>query len=75
MQKYEFPVLIEKDEESGLYVAFVPSLLGCHTQASSLDELEQNVREVVDLCLEEALAAGETDFPTFYGVHTVTVEM
>jgi predicted RNase H-like HicB family nuclease len=75
MQRFEFPVIIEKDRESGLYVAFVPSLPGCHTQAESLDELEQNVREVVELCLEEAIARGENDFPVFYGIHTVAVEM
>ena len=74
MRKYEFPVIIEKDEESGLFVAFVPDLPGCHTQAATLDELERNVREVVELCLEEALAQGEINFPIFYGLHRVTVE-
>lgn len=54
-RKYEFPVLIEWDEESKLYVAFVPSLPGCHTCGATLDELQQNIQEVVELCLEETV--------------------
>jgi predicted RNase H-like HicB family nuclease len=52
-----FDVVIERDEE-GLYVASVPSLPGCHTQAPSLDELMNRVKEAIELCLEvEALPA------------------
>ena len=47
----EFQVLIEQDED-GIYVASVPELKGCHTQAKSLDVLMKRIREVVDLCLE-----------------------
>jgi predicted RNase H-like HicB family nuclease len=46
----EFDVIIERDAE-GYYVASVPSLAGCHTQARSLDELMDRVREAVELCL------------------------
>ena len=46
-----FNVVIEKDRD-GFYVASVPELRGCHTQAKSLDVLLKRVREVVDLCLE-----------------------
>jgi len=46
-----FTVLIEKDEE-GYYVASVPSLRGCHTQAKNLATLMKRVREVVALCLK-----------------------
>ena len=44
---------IEKDPETGLYVAVVPGIPGAHTQAATLDELQENLREVVELCLEE----------------------
>jgi predicted RNase H-like HicB family nuclease len=44
-------VIIERDSE-GFYVASVPSLRGCHTQARSLDELMERVREAIELCLE-----------------------
>lgn len=47
----EFSVVIERDEE-GYLVASVPSLPGCHTQARSLDELMDRVREAIALCLE-----------------------
>jgi predicted RNase H-like HicB family nuclease len=44
-------VVVERDEE-GYYVASVPVLRGCHTQAKSLDELVSRVREAIQLCLE-----------------------
>jgi predicted RNase H-like HicB family nuclease len=47
----EFTVVIERDGE-GYYVASVPSLPGCHTQAKSRDELDERVREAIALCLE-----------------------
>jgi predicted RNase H-like HicB family nuclease len=50
----EFSVIIERDEE-GYYVASVPELRGCHTQAKSLDALMKRVREVIALCLDDEL--------------------
>ena len=47
----EFSVVIERDEE-GYYVASVPALPGCHTQARSLDDLMERVREAIVLCRE-----------------------
>lgn len=47
----KFTVLIERDEE-GYYVATVPALRGCHTQAKTLDTLMKRVREAVELCLD-----------------------
>jgi predicted RNase H-like HicB family nuclease len=49
--KREFNVVIEMDSE-GYYVATVPELRGCHTQAKSLDTLMKRVREAIELCLE-----------------------
>lgn len=46
-----FNVEIERDSE-GYYVATVPGLRGCHTQAKSLDELMERAREAIELCLE-----------------------
>lgn len=48
----EFNVIIEKDEEE-FYIATVPSLKGCHTQAKSLEELMKRTKEAIELCLEE----------------------
>jgi predicted RNase H-like HicB family nuclease len=50
--KRKYTVLIERDEE-GYYVASVPALRGCHTQAKTLDTLMKRVREVVELCIED----------------------
>ena len=49
--KREFSVIVERDEE-GYYVATVPALPGCHTQARSLDKLVERVREAIALSLE-----------------------
>ncbi len=66
----DFSVVIERDSE-GYYVASVPSLRGCHTQARSLDELMERVKEAIELCLEvEDLASVPLDF---IGVQRVTV--
>jgi len=48
---YEFDVVIVEDETGG-YVAFVPTLPGCHTQANTLGELMDNVKEAIELYLE-----------------------
>jgi len=48
----DYDVVVERDTE-GFYVASVPSLHGCHTQARSLDELMERIQEVIELCLEE----------------------
>ncbi len=47
----EFDVVVERDE-GGYYVASVPALRGCHTQAKSLDELMARIQEAIELCLE-----------------------
>lgn len=75
MRKFTFPVVIEWDKESKMYVAFIPGLQGAHTQARSLDELKKNIQEVLELCIEEAKASGETDFPEFVGVHNIEIAM
>ena len=55
--KRKFTVVIEQDED-GFYVATVPALRGCHTQAKTLDTLMKRVREVIQLCLEEGNGSG-----------------
>ena len=50
-RKKEFSVIVERDHE-GYYVATVPQLPGCHTQARSLDKLMDRTREAIELCLE-----------------------
>ncbi len=66
----QFDVVIERDEE-GYYVASVPQLPGCHTQAKSLDEVTQRIREAVELCLEVAGAPEQT--LEFVGIQRITI--
>ena len=64
----EFNVVIERDAD-GFFVASVPSLRGCHTQAKSLDVLMKRIREAIELCLEvEEPVANE-----FVGVQRVAI--
>ncbi|MBI3150114.1 MAG: type II toxin-antitoxin system HicB family antitoxin [Betaproteobacteria bacterium] len=68
---HQFDVVVERDSE-GYFVATVPALPGCHTQARSMDELMQRVREAIELCLEvQGAPAEQLDF---VGVQRVTVE-
>ncbi|KAB2854075.1 MAG: type II toxin-antitoxin system HicB family antitoxin [Anaerolineae bacterium] len=48
-----FTAYIEFDPETNLYVGIVPGIQGAHTQGATLDELQQNLKEVLELCLEE----------------------
>jgi len=66
----KYTVLIERDE-AGYYVATVPSLRGCHTQAKNLDTLMKRVREVIELCLEEA--NGDLQELDLVGIQQITV--
>ena len=67
-----FNVIVERDTE-GFYVATVPELRGCHTQARSLDTLMERIREAIDLCLEEE---GHSVTPNeLVGVQRVTVQV
>lgn len=51
-KSYQLPIIIEKDED-GFYVVECPTFSGCYTQAKSIDEALKNIREVIELCLEE----------------------
>ena len=48
-----FTAFVEYDDESKLYVGIIPNVQGAHTQAETLDELQHNLQEVLELCLEE----------------------
>lgn len=66
----EFSVLIERDAD-GFYIASVPALRGCHTQARSLDQLMLRIRETIELCLE--VEGDEIEPLDFIGVQKVTL--
>lgn len=64
-------MVVERDQD-GLYVASVPALRGCHTQAASLDALMERIRESIELCLEVEGTSEERHLE-FVGVQRVTV--
>ncbi|MGA2091943.1 MAG: type II toxin-antitoxin system HicB family antitoxin [Sedimentisphaerales bacterium] len=49
---YQLPIFVEKDED-GFYVVECPVFSGCYSQGKTIDEALKNIREVIDLCLEE----------------------
>ena len=68
----KFTVVIERDE-AGYYVATVPSLRGCHTQAKNLDTLMKRTREAIELCLEEEDDRGEAAPLELIGIQQISV--
>jgi predicted RNase H-like HicB family nuclease len=70
MKKFQFPVIIEQDED-GWLVGLVPDLKGCHTQARTLPQLEKRIREAIQLCL--SAEKGRIAQNKFIGVHQMEV--
>ena len=79
-EKKQFKVIIERDED-GYFIASVPGLPGCYTQAKTLPELRKRIREAVSLCLEVAKTDPQyrkrlkifASEPVFVGLETVEV--
>lgn len=69
--KREFTVVVERGED-GYLIGSVPGLHGAHSQGATLDELMENMREVIELCLEDA--EEQDDLPTeVIGIHRIAV--
>jgi predicted RNase H-like HicB family nuclease len=68
----EFNVIIEKDTD-GYFVASIPSLKGCHTQAKSLDVLMERIQEAAELCIE--FENEESLVSEFVGIQKILVEV
>lgn len=67
-----FTAYVEWDPETKLYVGVVPGIPGAHTQGATLDELQKNLKEVLELCLEEYKGPIE-DLPHFVGLQQIEV--
>lgn len=65
-----FNMVVERDPDTGLYVGYVPGWAGAHSQGASLDELQKNLREVVEMLLEDGDPKLESEF---VGVQTIRV--
>lgn len=57
-----FTAIIEKDFDAKLYVGYVPGFPGAHSQGETLDELQENLREVIEMLLEDQELVLETEF-------------
>lgn len=66
-----FTAVVERCPDTGLYVGYVPGFPGAHTQAETLDELNNNLREVIEMLLEEGDPKLEAEF---VGTQTVIVD-
>ena len=67
MGTHEFYVVIERDED-GFFVGEVPQLRACYSQGKTIDELMANIREVIEMCIEEE---PELELAEFVGVQRV----
>jgi predicted RNase H-like HicB family nuclease len=65
-----FNVIVERDPDTGLYVGYVPGWPGAHSQGATRDELEQNLREVITMLLEDGDPKLESEF---VGLETIRV--
>ncbi|MCC5896744.1 type II toxin-antitoxin system HicB family antitoxin [Sodalinema gerasimenkoae] len=57
-----FTAIVERDSETRLYVGYVPGFPGAHSQGETLDELQENLREVIEMLLEDEEVLFETEF-------------
>ena len=72
-KEIQLPIIIEKDEDD-FYVVECPVFSGCYTQGRTIDEALKNIREVIDLCLEEKenMEALKNFHPQEISFHTLT---
>lgn len=70
---YNFSADIIWDSEVNQYIGIVPCLPGAHSQASTLDELQLNLQEVIRLCLMELTPEEKRELPQYIGTHQISI--
>ncbi len=65
-----FTAVIEKCSETGLFVGYVPGFPGAHSQGKTLEELNENLREVIGMILEDGEPTLETEF---FGIQLINL--
>jgi predicted RNase H-like HicB family nuclease len=75
MRNYKFIAEITWDNEVKQYIGIVPGLPGAHTQAESLDELYKNLKDVVQLCLQEMSEEEICELPEFVGLQQISIAL
>ncbi|MEH2037788.1 type II toxin-antitoxin system HicB family antitoxin [Nostoc sp.] len=66
-----FTALVERDPDTKFYVGYVPGFPGAHSQGETLDELQENLREVIEMLLEDEDLVFETEF---VGIQQIVVQ-
>ena len=69
-KSHTFTAYVEWDPETRLYVGIIPGIPGAHSQAVTWDELQANLKEVLELCLEEQPELAE-ELPKFVGIQQI----
>lgn len=66
-----FTAIVERDSDTNLYVGYVPGFSGAHSQGETLDELHENLREVIEMLLEDEEVVFKTEF---VGIQQIVVQ-
>jgi predicted RNase H-like HicB family nuclease len=66
-----FTAIVERDPDTKLYVGYVPGFPGAHSQGETLDELQDNLREVIEMLLEDEELVLETQF---VGIQQIVIQ-
>lgn len=70
MATRNFTAVVERCADTGLYIGFVPGFPGAHSQGETLDELQKNLREVIEMLLED----GDPDLKSeFVGTQSIVI--
>jgi predicted RNase H-like HicB family nuclease len=72
MSNRHFPVIVELDED-GTFIVSCPTFHACHSFGTTLDEAMQNIREVIEICMEEQAEESERSTNIFVGVRDIEV--
>jgi len=67
---HTYTAVVERCPDTGLYVGFIPGFTGAHSQGETMDELNENLKEVIDMLLEDGEPVLEAEF---VGTQTVIV--
>jgi predicted RNase H-like HicB family nuclease len=71
MRKFNFPVIIEVDED-GVYIVSCPLFKGCHSYGKTIEEAIQNIKEVIEMCLEEI---NMEELSKYVGIETIEINI
>jgi len=72
-----FKVIVEQDED-GFYIVDCPLFKGCHSYGNTLDEALENIKDVIEMCIEETIEEGEPvnfDYPKIIDLKEVQVSV